>query len=766
MSVATQVARIETLRDQLRDMLGPTTGSWTGSISNSDGTTTNWGPWGLGDGTEKLEDIVEILESVVNRGSPALTVIEGGSIELPRGFYFGGSVQGLTDTTGEAEKYKVQVKSVTPSKSAQTVKPDSGYYALSSVSVAAIPAAYQDVSATTATAATVLSGYKFTNSSGTVVTGTITNYGSDSIQIPNATPSSVTYSTSGTGTLMQNIPAGYYSGAAAFIQIQSKTVTPTKSTQMIYPDTNYVLGKVTVNPIPSNYITTTDASASAASILTGLTAYVNGSKITGTMPNFASAASTLGDICPTLSKTAITTAFDVNTYGELSTSLRAGYYNDSNRVAIPIERKTITPTKSIQEVYPTDGYLLGEAYVRPIPDAYQDVTGVTATAAQVLSGSKFVTSSGTLTTGTMTNRGAVTATLNTSTTSYTIPAGYHNGSGKVSITTETKSVTPTTSAQTITPSSGKVLSSVTVAAIPSGHITTDDATATAADILSGKTAYVSGAKVTGTMTDNGAIAATLAGVSVNDGSLNGSTVERVFKYTVPAGYHNGSGTVTVNANYKTVTPTKSAQSIYPDEGDLMWRVNVAAIPAEYITTTDATATAAYILSGYTAYVDGSKVTGTMTNHGSAGVQILNATPSSLSYTANGTTTLTKTISTGYYSGTPTAFIQVQTKSVTPTKSAQTLYPDTNYVLGKVTINAIPAAYQDVSSTTATAATVLSGYKFTNTAGTVVTGTMANNGAISKTFDPLTQTSVSISAGYTTGGSVTLTSALETRLAAI
>lgn len=71
--------------------------------------------------------------------------------------------------------------------------------------------------------------------------------------------------------------------------------------------------------------------------------------------------------------------------------------------------------------------------------------------------------------GEMPNRGAVTATLNTSTTSYTIPEGYHNGSGKVSITTETKTATPTKSTQNIVPTSGKVLSKVTVNPIPSQY---------------------------------------------------------------------------------------------------------------------------------------------------------------------------------------------------------------------------------------------------------------------------------------------------------
>ena len=170
----------------------------------------------------------------------------------------------------------------------------------------------------------------------------------------------------------------------------------------------------------------------------------------------------------------------------------------------------------------------------PIPDAYQDVTSVTAVAGDVLTGKIFVASDGTVVTGTMANNGAVSKTLDGTTITYTIPKGYHSGTGTVKIVLEEKSVTPTKSAQTVTPTAGKVLSKVTVAAIPDKYIDTSDANAVAANILADKTAYVGGAKVTGTMPNNGA----------TGGSIDGLTATSV---SIPAGYTTG-GTVSLTSD--------------------------------------------------------------------------------------------------------------------------------------------------------------------------------------------------------------------------
>ena len=133
---------------------------------------------------------------------------------------------------------------------------------------------------------------------------------------------------------------------------------------------------------------------------------------------------------------------------------------------------------------------------------------------------------------------------------------------------------------------------------------TSDATAVAAEILTGKTAYKNGSKLTGTMPNNGAVA--------------GSISAKAEQYTVPQGYHDGSGKVsisateqakiiagnikagieilgvtgtyagdTISAQAKTATPTTAQQTILPDTGyDYLSQVTVAAIP---YTETDNTA---------------------------------------------------------------------------------------------------------------------------------------------------------------------------------
>ena len=253
MSISTELSRIQSDRNAIRAKLVEL---------------------GMATSVDKLDALASAIEGIVNRGAVSVEILEGTSYTIPAGYHNGaGVVKALTDTQGEAEKYKTQAKIVTPTKKQQSVTPDPGYYALSSVTVGAIPDAYQDVSSVDATAGDVLTGKIFVASDGTVVTGTMANQGA------------VSKTLDGT-TISYTIPKGYHSGTGTVkIVLETKTVTPTKSAQDITPTAGKVLSKVTVAAIPDEYVDTTSANATAGDILTSKTAYVGGAKVTGTMPN-------------------------------------------------------------------------------------------------------------------------------------------------------------------------------------------------------------------------------------------------------------------------------------------------------------------------------------------------------------------------------------------------------------------------------------------------------------------------------------------------
>ena len=133
---------------------------------------------------------------------------------------------------------------------------------------------------------------------------------------------------------------------------------------------------------------------------------------------------------------------------------------------------------------------------------------------------------------------------------------------------------------------------------------TSDATATASEIQATKTAYVNGSKVTGTMTNNG--------------SVTGTITTKAEEYTIPQGYHDGSGKVSissteqakiiatniregitiqgvqgtmsgteeVHAEAPTVTPTKTGFTVTPSTG-YNYLSQVVVNPIPYVETDNA-----------------------------------------------------------------------------------------------------------------------------------------------------------------------------------
>lgn len=346
----------------------------------------------------------------------------------------------------------------------------------------------------------------------------------------------------------------------------------------------------------------------------------------------------------------------------------------------------------------------------------------------------------------ITDNGSVQANVKEGET-YNIPKGYHDGSGTVSgvsgggnYNLQSKTVTPTKAQQPITADAGYYgLSDVTVKAIPEAYQDVTAVTATAADVLATKVIVdATGRATTGTMPNNGAVSKTLDATTTS--------------YAVPAGYHSGTGSVSIVTETKTLTPTKQQQVVPATSGKVISSVTVEAIPGNYIDTTDATATAATILDGETAYVGGVKVEGTMPNNGAAEKTLT-------------TTETSYTIPEGYHNGEGTVIIVPETKTVQPSRSEQNVTPTTGKVLSKVTVGAIPANLIDTTDATAEASDILSGQTaYVN--GVKVTGSMVNNAAVNGTINGLTATSFSVPAGYTTGGTVSLTNEIETALAAI
>ena len=128
-------------------------------------------------------------------------------------------------------------------------------------------------------------------------------------------------------------------------------------------------------------------------------------------------------------------------------------------------------------------------------------------------------------------------------------------------------------------------------------VNSTDATVAVAEILEGKTAYARGAKLVGTMP--------------NKGAVNGAITTKDEQFTIPTGFHDGSGKVGIDttekskiiaanikegvtilgvtgtlapasgvkAQSKTITPGVTEISVLPDEGyDYLSTVTVSAIP--------------------------------------------------------------------------------------------------------------------------------------------------------------------------------------------
>lgn len=172
------------------------------------------------------------------------------AVDMQGGFVSGGS-----------SGVKLQSKTVTPSENTQTVNPDSSYDALSSVTVGAISNTYIGSGVTKKSAATYTPGTSDQSiASGQYLNGTQTIKGDSNLTAGNIR----------NGVKIFNV-TGSYAGSSSggnTPNLQTKTVTPSESTQTVSPDSGYDgLSKVTVNAISSTYIGSDVTKKSAATYI-------------------------------------------------------------------------------------------------------------------------------------------------------------------------------------------------------------------------------------------------------------------------------------------------------------------------------------------------------------------------------------------------------------------------------------------------------------------------------------------------------------------
>lgn len=348
------------------------------------------------------------------------------------------------------------------------------------------------------------------------------------------------------------------------------------------------IGEVNVSfTSPDGGTNTNDATLSdAAQLLEGVTAYSKGKKITGTIPTktesnltatenvvnvpagyYASAytkevaMAELPEPEATVDETGLVSIVsNLTSSGFLSAGQKA------NTLQLPVQTtKTIIPNSTEQVAVAAYKYTTGAVKVAAVPSEMKKITanGI-----------------------------------------YTPTNGKYFSSVEVAIAGNTpvyqdKTVDPTTSMQTVLPDDGyDALSQVKVNAI---SIEQKSATpkATTQDIMPSNGSYLTKVTV-------GAVPAETKSITEN-----GTYVPTSGKWFSSVSVNVSAGSAAPVLQEKSITPTKSAQEVIADEGyDGLSKVNVSAIPNRYVDTSTATALAADLNSGKTAYVNGVKITGT------------------------------------------------------------------------------------------------------------------------------------------------------------
>lgn len=556
------------------------------------------------------------------------------------------------------------------------------------------------------------------------------------------------------------IPNVNYTTVIANIALETKTVTPSKNSQTITPSNgNQGFSSVTINPIPNEYIIPTNTLQISTSGEHNVTQYA---KVNVTFPSYTLETRV---VTPTTSQQSITPSTGYDGLGQvtinaISTQTKtvtsngtytpdSGKFFSSFTVNVPTgatinsEEITINPSETEQIITPSNGHnAIVQVTVNPISSTYV--------------GSEIPRNF-------QNNLTALGATV-------TVPAGYYETSVSKSVASGT-SGTPTATKGTVSNHQVSITPTVTNT---TGYITGETKTGTpitvkASDLVSGDlpiakngTKDVTNYKTVSVNVVSDAPAemslptsASSTQVGTNKATINRSTSAQYIN--IPIGYNSAAASYTISAtpnmtlptavassasgssNKLTFTPTtankyiniptgyNTTASYYTIKGDSNLKaeniksgVTIFGISGSYtastgLDTSDTTASAADILSNKTAYVNGSKITGSMADNGQTGGSITSqggtytipagyttggtvtanissgsttisgstSANSATITTGNGTLTLTKSVSitpsvsAGYISSGTQGSINISLTASVTTKAAATITPSTS-----------------------------------------------------------------------------------------
>jgi hypothetical protein len=516
-----------------------------------------------------------------------------------------------------------QDKTVTPTKSQQSIAADSGYTGLGTVTVNPIPSEY-----------IIPEGTLEVTQNGTV---DVTQYASATVSVPSSAPT-----------------------------LQSKTVTPTESQQVITADTDYDgLDEVTVSAISSTYVgsritrrSSTDLSALGATVTAPAGYYAEDSS-----KSVQSGSVTVGAEYDTDHPSLITVRANISP-GYLS---GGQYQTKVISDILPIKTATtITPSETTQTAVEQYKWTTGAVTVNPIPSEYIIPTGELE-----------ITTNGT---SDVTNYASVDV--------------------NVQPTLQSKTVTPTESQQTVSPDSGyDALSSVTVDAISSTYVGSGieqrdetDLTASGAAVTVPAGYY---AEQETKSVENGELYYPTLSIDNTTGKITAVAEVKTSGYLAEGAKKTYIYPMSVQER-TTITPTESSQVAVQSYTYTLGNVSVAAIPSDYIgsgiTRRDSTD---LIANGNMVYAPAGYYDAQAYKGISSGA--LNPPGYSLN-TETGQITITSSVETAGYMGpnysiSNTRNLDTQAAAtITPTESEQTVVSAGKYTLGDIKVSAISSTY--------------------------------------------------------------------------